>query len=87
MPLMAETVKLPASITGRLLTEATGYQEFTFTDEELEYLANLWIAVPGIEMEPIHQAIIGTASVFGIKAGGYFAYRRGKGASDDDSTK
>ena len=85
VPLMPETIKLPASVVGRLLTEATGYKEFTFTDEELEYLTALWASVPGIEVAPLHQALVGTASVFGIKAGGFFAYKKSKGGSHDDT--
>lgn len=73
MPLHPAVVRLPFSILGRVGTELTAYPGFTFTEQELNDLADLWIAC-GIEMNPLLQASIGTTAMVGGKSLGYFAW-------------
>lgn len=76
VPLHPAAIRLPASIFGRIGTELTGYPGWTFTPQELEDLAELWIAC-GIEMNPLLQASIGTTAMVGGKSLGYFAWVKG----------
>lgn len=73
MPLHPAVIRLPFSIFGRIGTELTGYPGFTFTEMELNDLAELWVAC-GIEMNPLLQASIGTTAMVGGKSLGYFAW-------------
>ena len=73
MPLHPAVIRLPFSIFGRVGTELTGYPGFTFTEMELNDLAELWVAC-GIEMNPLLQASIGTSAMVGGKSLGYFAW-------------
>lgn len=73
VPLHPAAVRLPASILGRIGTELTGYPGFTFTEQELNDLAELWIQC-GIEMNPLLQASIGTTAMVGFKSLGYFTW-------------
>ena len=73
MPLHPAVIRLPFSIFGRIGTELTGYPGFTFTEMELNDLAELWVAC-GIEMNPLLQASIGTSAMVGGKSLGYFAW-------------
>ena len=75
IPLHPAVIKAPASVVGRLATEITGYPGFTFTEEELNDLAELWVAC-GIETSPTIQALIGSVAVLGVKIGGYTVWRR-----------
>lgn len=75
VPLHPAAIRLPASILGRVGTELTGYPGFTFTEQELNDLAELWIQC-GIEMNPLLQASIGTTAMVGGKSLGYFAWVR-----------
>jgi len=76
VPLHPAAIRLPASIFGRIGTELTGYPGFTFTEQELNDLADLWIQC-GIEMNPMLQASIGTTAMVGGKSLGYFAWVKG----------
>lgn len=73
VPLHPGVITLPFSILGRVGTELTGYPGFVFTEFELNTLAELWIQC-GIMMSPMLQASIGTTSMVGGKALGYFAW-------------
>ena len=73
MPLHPAVIRLPFSIFGRIGTELTGYPGFTFTEMELNDLADLWVAC-GIEMNPLLQASIGTSAMVGGKSLGYFGW-------------
>ena len=73
MPLHPAAIRLPFSIFGRIGTEISGYPGFTFTEQELNDLAELWIAC-GIEMNPLLQASIGTSAMVGGKSLGYYAW-------------
>ena len=73
IPLHPAVIRLPASILGRVGTELTGYPGFTFTEQELNDLADLWMQC-GIEMNPLMQASIGTTAMLGGKSLGYFAW-------------
>ena len=75
VPLHPAVVRLPASVFGRIGTEALGYPGFTFTDKELEDLAELW-AQTGVEMSPMLQAAIGTSAMFGGKVLGYYIWKK-----------
>ena len=75
IPLHPAVIRLPASVFGRLATELSGYEGFTFTREELEDLASLWMEC-GIEADPRLQAMVGSVAMLGVKAGGYTAWRR-----------
>ncbi len=75
MPLHPAVIRLPFSIFGRVGTELTGYPGFTFTEMELNDLAELWV-VCGIEMNPLLQASIGTTAMVGGKSLGYFAWAK-----------
>lgn len=75
MPLHPAAIRLPASILGRIGTELTGYPGFTFTEMELNDLAELWIQC-GIEMNPLMQASIGTTAMVGGKSLGYLAWTK-----------
>jgi len=76
VPLHPAAIRLPASIFGRIGTELTGYPGWTFTEMELNDLAELWIQC-GIEMNPLLQASIGTTAMVGGKSLGYFAWVKG----------
>lgn len=91
VPLHPAVITLPASILGRIGTELTGYPGFTFTQRELDDLADLWMQC-GIEMPPLLQASIGTTAMMGGKTLGYFAWvKAGKppviGADDVGKTQ
>lgn len=73
VPLHPAMIRLPFSVIGRVLTELTQYPGFTFTDQELNDLAELWIQC-GIVLDPRIQAAVGTTSMVGAKALGYFAW-------------
>ena len=73
VPLHPAVIRLPASILGRVGTELTGYPGFTFTDQELNDLADLWMQC-GIEMSPMIQAAVGTTAMLGGKSLGYLAW-------------
>ena len=73
IPLHPAVVRLPASILGRIGTELTGYPGFTFTEQELNDLADLWMQC-GIQMNPLMQASIGTTAMLGGKSIGYFSW-------------
>ena len=73
VPLHPAVVRLPASILGRVGTELTGYPGFTFTEQELNDLGELW-AQTGIMMTPMLQAAIGSTAMVGGKFIGYFAW-------------
>lgn len=73
IPLHPAVIRLPFSIFGRIGTELTGYPGFTFTEQELNDLADLWIQC-GIEMNPMLQASIGTTAMVGGKSLGYFSW-------------
>jgi len=81
IPLHPAVIRLPASVFGRLASEITGYEGFTFTQEELDDLASLWMAC-GIEANPRLQAMVGSIAMLGVKAGGYTVWRR-QGSSGD----
>ena len=73
VPMHPAVIRLPFSILGRVGTELTGYPGFTFTEQELNDLAELWVQC-GIEMSPLLQASIGTSAMVGGKSLGYFAW-------------
>lgn len=73
VPLHPAVIRLPFSIAGRIGTELTNYPGFTFTTQELDDLAELWVQC-GISMTPILQAAIGTTAMTGGKFLGYFAW-------------
>ena len=73
VPLHPAVIRLPFSILGRVGTELTGYPGFTFTEMELNDLAELWVQC-GVEMNPMLQASIGTTAMLGGKSLGYFAW-------------
>lgn len=73
VPLHPAMIQLPFSVMGRVLTELTSYPGFTFTEQELMWLAELWTQC-GITMDPRIQAAVGTTSMIGGKAMGYFAW-------------
>lgn len=73
VPLHPAVIRLPFSIFGRIGTELTGYPGFTFTEMELNDLAELWVQC-GVEMNPLLQASIGTTAMVGGKSLGYFAW-------------
>ncbi len=73
VPLHPAVIRLPFSIFGRVGTELTGYPGFTFTEMELNDLAELWMQC-GVEMNPLLQASIGTTAMVGGKSLGYFAW-------------
>ena len=73
VPLHPAVIRLPFSILGRVGTELTQYPGFTFTEQELNDLAELWVQC-GIEASPILQASIGTTAMTGGKFLGYFAW-------------
>ena len=73
VPLHPAVIRLPFSIFGRIGTELTGYPGFTFTEMELNDLAELWVQC-GVEMNPLLQASIGTTAMVGGKSVGYFAW-------------
>lgn len=73
VPLHPAVIRLPFSILGRIGTELTGYPGFTFTEMELNDLAELWVQC-GVEMNPLLQASIGTTAMVGGKSLGYFAW-------------
>ena len=75
IPLHPAVIRLPASVFGRLASEISGYEGFTFTQEELDDLASLWMAC-GIEANPRLQAMVGSIAMLGVKAGGYTVWRR-----------
>ncbi|MBU1349296.1 hypothetical protein KJ781_04485 [Patescibacteria group bacterium] len=75
IPLHPAAVRLPFSIMGRIGTEMSGYEGFSFSESELNDLAELWIAC-GIMMSPILQASIATTAMIGGKFGGYYAWTR-----------
>ena len=75
MPLHPAVIMLPFSILGRVGTELTGYPGFTFTEQELNWLAELWVQC-GVEMNPLLQASIGTTAMTGGKFIGYFAWTK-----------
>lgn len=73
VPLHPAVIRLPFSVFGRIGTELTGYPGFTFTEQELNDLAELWVQC-GVEMNPLLQASIGTTAMVGGKSAGYFAW-------------
>lgn len=73
LPMHPAVIRLPFSILGRVGTELTGYPGFTFTEQELNDLAELWVQC-GVEMNPLLQASIGTTAMVGGKSLGYFAW-------------
>ncbi len=73
VPLHPAVIRLPFSIFGRIGTELTGYEGFSFTEMELNDLAELWVQC-GVEMSPLLQASIGTTAMVGGKSLGYFAW-------------
>ena len=75
VPLHPAVIRLPFSIFGRIGTELTHYPGFTFTEQELNDLADLWIQC-GIEASPMLQAAIGTTAMVGGKTLGYAAWVR-----------
>jgi len=75
VPLHPAAVRLPFSILGRIGTEMSGYEGFSFTESELNDLAELWVQC-GIMMSPILQASIATTAMVGGKFGGYWAWVR-----------
>ena len=75
VPLHPAVIRLPFSIFGRVGTELTGYPGFTFTEQELNDLAELWMQT-GVEMPPMMQAMVGTTAMAGGKVLGYYAWRR-----------
>jgi len=81
IPLHPAVIRLPASVFGRLASEISGYEGFSFTQEELDDLASLWMAC-GVEANPRLQAMVGSIAMLGVKAGGYTVWRR-QGSSGD----
>lgn len=75
VPLHPAMIRAPASVLGRIGTELTGYPGFTFTEQELNDLAEVWV-MTGVEMSPMLQATITTTSLFGFKSLGYFAWAK-----------
>lgn len=75
VPLHPAVVRLPASVLGRIGTEFTGYPGFTFTEGELNDLAELWMQT-GVEMPPMVQAMVGTTAMVGGKMIGYSVWRK-----------
>uniref|UniRef100_A0A6H2A4C4 Uncharacterized protein n=1 Tax=viral metagenome TaxID=1070528 RepID=A0A6H2A4C4_9ZZZZ len=73
VPLHPAVIRLPASILGRIGTELTGYPGFTFTEQEINDLAELWIQC-GVMTTPLLQAAIGTTAMVGGKALGYLGW-------------
>lgn len=73
VPLHPAVIRLPFSVSGRVLSELTKYPGFIMTERELQDLAELWMAC-GVEMNPLLQASIGTTSLLGAKSLGYFAW-------------
>lgn len=73
VPLHPAVIRLPFSILGRVGTELTGYPGFTFTETELNDMAELWMQC-GVEMNPLLQASIGTTAMVGGKFLGYAAW-------------
>lgn len=70
VPLHPAVIRLPFSILGRIGTELTQYPGFTFTEMELNDLAELWMQT-GIMMTPMLQVAIGTTAMCGGKFLGY----------------
>ena len=75
VPIHPALIRLPASVAGRLATEFTGYDGFTFTEQELNDLAEIWMQV-GIMVPPLAQALIATSAMVGIKVGGYATWKK-----------
>lgn len=74
-PLHPAMIRLPASVLGRAAHLMTGYEGFEFTDQELNDLAELWVAA-GIRLNPTTQAAIGTTAMLAAKVGGFIAWKR-----------
>lgn len=70
VPLHPAVVRIPFSVMGRIGTELTSYPGFTFTEQELADLGELWQQT-GIMMAPLTQAAIGTTAMVGAKVMGY----------------
>lgn len=75
VPLHPAAVRLPASLSGRLASELTGYPGFAFTEQELNDLGELWIQC-GVQASPLIQAISATIAMLMIKGLGFTAWQK-----------
>lgn len=75
VPLHPAAIRFPASVSGRLASELTGYPGFAFTDQELQDLGEIWAQV-GVQASPIVQAVLATVAMIAIKGLGFTAWSR-----------
>ena len=75
-PLHPAVPKLVFAAEGNLLAEATKYEGWRYTDQELELLAQV-ICDLGLEIDPKWQALISVLLVHSEKFAGYIQWRRG----------
>lgn len=85
VPLLGATVKLPCSLAGNALAELTEYDGWRFTQEELDYIAEI-VQACEIHMSPVGQAVIGLTSVLLVKTAGYAAFRRARRRGTERAT-
>lgn len=75
-------IRLPASMSGRMLAELTGFSGWAFTEEELKDLTELWGQVE-MPMTPKTQAITATLIIVAMKVGAWFAWHKSGGRKVD----
>ena len=75
VPLNPALVRGPVSAGGRVAAELSGYPGFTFTEDELNALGEVW-AECGMSVNPVVQAIGATMGIVVVKMMGYGAWKR-----------